>query len=90
MIFSRDTSAEARRVLIELLRRSTPAEKLALLNQAHATARVLAMTGLRMRNPGATVDQLERRYLELMLGRDLAAKVAAARLARARSATSSG
>jgi len=78
MLFSRDTSPEARRILIEILRKKTPAEKLAMVDEAIAFGRELTMTGLRMRNPGASASELEVLYLEHMLGQDLARNILAA------------
>ena len=82
MLFSRDTSPEARRMLIEILRKKTPAEKLAMVDDTIRLARELTMTGLRMRNPGASASELEVLYLEHMLGPDLARSVLAATRAR--------
>jgi len=79
MLFSRDTSPEARRILIELLRKKTPAEKLAMVADAFETARELTMTGLRLRHPGASPSELQVLYLEHMLGPELACRVVAKR-----------
>ena len=69
-----DTHPEAERVLIELLRRATPARKMAMVIDANQTARLLALTGLRERNPAASASALRRRLADLWLGADLAAK----------------
>ena len=79
MAYSRDTSPEAERVQIELLRKLRPARKLKLLSDLNELGRRLAMTGLRLRNPHATPEELERGYVRLTLGADLAAKVLSAR-----------
>jgi hypothetical protein len=81
MAYSRDTSPEAERVQIELLRRMTPARKLRLLSELNDLGRQLAMAGLRQRHPGATREELEREYVSLTLGPELAAEVLAARKA---------
>jgi hypothetical protein len=78
MLFSRDTSPESRRILIELLRKKTPAEKLEMVGDAFETARELTMTGLRLRHPDASASELEVLYLEHLLGQELARKVMAA------------
>ena len=70
MLFSRDTSPEARRLLIEILRKKTPAEKLAMVDDLIETARLFAVSGLRLRHPGASPDELEARYWQLVLGPD--------------------
>jgi hypothetical protein len=69
-----DTSAEAERVFIELLRRASPARKMAMVLSANRTARALAMAGLRERHPGETPARLRRRLADLWLGPELAAK----------------
>ena len=69
-----DTSPEAERVLIELLRKASPARKLAMVLSANRTARALALTGLRERHPGESPERLRRRLADLWLGPELAAK----------------
>jgi hypothetical protein len=69
-----DTHPDAERVLIELLRRATPARKMALVLDANRTARLLALTGLRERHPGESAIRLRRRLADLWLGPELATK----------------
>lgn len=69
-----DTHPDAERVLIELLRRASPARKMAMVLSANRTARALAMTGLRERHPGESETRLQRRLADLWLGPELAAK----------------
>jgi hypothetical protein len=69
-----DTHPDAERVLIELLRRASPARKIAMMIEANRTARMLALTGLRERHPNDSPAQLQRRLADLWLGPDLAAK----------------
>src|SRR5262245_11866434 len=78
MLFSRDTAPEVRRIMIEILRKKSPAEKLAMVDDAFRSARELTMTGLRMRHPGATASELEGLYLRHLLGPEPARKVLAA------------
>jgi hypothetical protein len=62
-----DTSSDAERVLIDLYRRMTPAEKLrrvAELNEAAA----LAPAGLRLRDPRADEREIFLRLASLRLG----------------------
>ena len=73
MVFS-DTTPEAERFLIELLRRASAARKLEMLGQMNAAARFLALQGLRARHPAATEAQLQRYLADLLLGPDLAAR----------------
>lgn len=78
MLFSRDTTPEARRILIQILRRKSPAEKLAMVDDAFQSAREFTMTGLRLRHPGAGPSELEALYLQHLLGPETANKVLAA------------
>jgi hypothetical protein len=70
-----DTSPDAERVQIELLRRTSPARKLELVGQLNETVRALALAGLRLRHPDASPEELRRRLADLVLGPELAAKV---------------
>ena len=87
MLFSRDTSPEARRILIEILRRKSPAEKLAMVDDLIEAAQEFAMSGLRLRHPAASAAELETRYWELVLGPDAVARVLATRRSRPRTRT---
>lgn len=69
-----DTTPEAERVLIRLLREATPARKLEMVLSANRTARMLAMAGLRERFPADSAAKLRRRLADLWLGPELAAK----------------
>lgn len=69
-----DTSPEAERVQIELLRRAPAWRKLELLGRLNAMARTLALSGLRRRHPEATPAELRRRLADLLLGPELAAR----------------
>lgn len=72
---SRDTSPEAERVLIELLRKAPAWRKLQLADRMSTTVRQLCMAGIRMRHPKASTAQVRRRFADLHLGPELAAKV---------------
>jgi hypothetical protein len=69
-----DTSPDAERVLIQLLRGATPARKLAMMLEANCAARALALVGLRERHPNDSPAKLRRRLADLWLGPELAAK----------------
>jgi len=75
MLFSEDTSPEAERVLVGLLRARPPAERLSSVFHLNALARSLTFAGLRDRNPGASNDEIEVLYAGMDLGRQLAARV---------------
>jgi hypothetical protein len=70
-----DTSPEAERVVLALLREMSSARKAALVDDAVRTSRRLAMAGLRSRHPGDLPARLERRLAGLVLGEDLAIRV---------------
>jgi hypothetical protein len=82
MLFS-DTTPEAEKVLIELLRRASVARKCEMLGQMNAAARQLALQGLRARHPAATEAQLQRYLADLLLGPELAARAYGPRPAEA-------
>jgi hypothetical protein len=69
-----DTHPEAERVLIKLLQEASPARKMAMVLSANRTARALAWTGLHERHPSESPARLRRRFADLWLGPELAAK----------------
>jgi hypothetical protein len=71
---SPDTSPEAERVLIELLRRASPARKIQMITSANRASRELALCGLKMRFPNDSPARLRRRFASLWLGEELAEK----------------
>lgn len=46
-----------------------------MLAQLNASARLLTLTGLRMRNPNLSEAELRRKLADLLLGEELACKV---------------
>ena len=68
---SADTDPRAEAVQMDILRRMTPAEKIALVVDANRCTEELVMAGLRMRHTEAGPDELRRRLLELLLGHQL-------------------
>jgi len=72
---SPDTSPEAEQVLIELLRRAPTWRRLQLADRMSATVRDLCLSGLRTRHSKAGETEIRRRFADLHLGPDLAAKV---------------
>lgn len=60
---------------IQLWRQTSPTRKMYMLAQLNASARTLALTGLRSRYPQETEAELRRRLADLLLGEDLARKV---------------
>jgi hypothetical protein len=72
---SRDTTPEAEAVQVEIFRRMSGRQKLALVEEANRNARELALAGLRLRHPDAGPEELFRRLMDLMLGEELAERV---------------
>jgi hypothetical protein len=70
-----DTHRDAERVQIELMRQAPPWRKLYLLGQLNQTVKLMALSGLRQRQPQATEEELRRRLADLLLGVELAARV---------------
>lgn len=69
-----DTSPDAQRVQIELIRNAPPWRKLEMVAQLNATVRVFMLEGLRQRYPDATSSELNRHLADLVLGPELAAR----------------
>ncbi len=69
-----DTSPEAERVQIELMRQAPAWRKLQLVGQLNRSLRALALSGLRQRHPGESEVELRRRLADMVLGPDIAAK----------------
>ncbi|MCX6903489.1 MAG: hypothetical protein NTW03_08430 [Verrucomicrobia bacterium] len=72
---SPDTSSEAERVLIELLRQAPGWRRLQLADRMSSMVRGLSQAGLRTRHPKAPEAELRRRFADIHLGPALAAKV---------------
>jgi len=72
---SRDTSPEAERAWIELLRQTPTWRRLQLADRMSTTMRDLGKSGIRSRYPKATEAEVRRRFAEIHLGPELAAKV---------------
>ncbi len=70
-----DTHPKIQALQIELLRTASPARKMEMLGQLNASARMLALSGLRTRYPNAGEQELRRRLAGLLLGEELARRV---------------
>ena len=75
MTVARDTSAAARRVQIEALRRLDGPTRLRMALRMSDDSRHVALAGIRHRHPEWTDDDVRRELLRLLLGRQLAATV---------------
>jgi len=70
-----DTTPEAERVQIRILRSMPSWQRFKLINDMIVTSRKLALAGLRERFPNASEQELRRRLATLLLGSELAARV---------------
>ena len=70
---SPDTSPEAERVLVELLRQAPAWRKLRMVEDTNRSVKDLLMTGLRQRFPRDSPATLRRRLADLWLGPQLSA-----------------
>lgn len=82
MIFSRDTSLEADRIMVDLLRGATLGRKWLMIDEQYDLVRSLARSGLKTRHPEADSEEIDARLYELILGPQLGPQVLAARRAR--------
>jgi hypothetical protein len=73
--FYTDTAPDMEALQVQLLRTIPPWRKMEMLAGLNASARSLAMVGLRQRFPQASESELKRRLADLLLGPDLARKV---------------
>lgn len=69
-----DTSPAIEAAQLELYREMSVERKLELVEDANATGRILALTGLARRHPGASESELHLRLFHLIHGRELATK----------------
>jgi hypothetical protein len=67
-----DTSADAERVQIEILRSMPSWRKFQLWNDLNMAMRQVALAGLRERFPAANPEELRRRLATILLGPELA------------------
>lgn len=75
MTVTRDTSAAARRVQVEALRRMGGPKRLQLALEMSEESRQVTLAGIRHRHPDWTDAAVHRELLRLMLGRELATAV---------------
>ncbi len=72
---SRDTDPAAEAVQLAIYREMPAWRKFQLVDDAIRTSRSVAMAGLRKRHPEASSAELRRRFMDLWLGEELAARV---------------
>ncbi len=72
---SRDTSAAAAAVQVEILRRMTPEQRLGLATRMSDDARAITASGIRQRHPEYSAVEVRDALLDAMLGRELASRV---------------
>lgn len=66
-----DTTPEARNVQCELYRGMSEAQKLRLVFETYRAGKRLAMTGLRMRHPETSAEEIRRLWARQHLGAEL-------------------
>lgn len=71
-----DTDAEARRIQLQVLRGMTEAQRVAAAEELTKITVHLSRTALREEMPGASESQVLLRWIELVYGKELAARVA--------------
>lgn len=71
MTLSPDTSPESLRVLTEIYRKMSPAEKLRRIFSAYETGKALAMAGLRRLHPDASEARIWHLWAKQHLGEEL-------------------
>lgn len=74
-VLSSDTHPKMEALQIQLWRQASPTRKMNMLAQLNASARMLAMAGLRSRYPQASESELRLKLAVLILGEELALKV---------------
>lgn len=70
-----DTHPKMEALQIQLWRQASPTRKMNMLAQLNASARLLALTGLRSQNPDASEAELRYKLAILILGEEIARKV---------------
>jgi hypothetical protein len=74
-LLSTDTDAESERHQIERWRAMPPVAKFRIVAELNAAADTMALAGIRLRHPGASLREQFLRLASLKLGRDLARQV---------------
>jgi len=72
---SSDTHPRMEALQIQFIRRMTSWKKISIVDGLNETVKLMAVTGIKQRNPNATPEQIHRMLAELMLGQELARKV---------------
>jgi len=71
----RDTTEDARKVLVDIYRRMPPSVKFKQIFEAYQTGKMLAMSGLRLLYPQASEKQIWYLWAKRHLGEELFKKV---------------
>ncbi len=74
-LLSSDTHPKIESLQVQFWRQASPTQKMKMLAQLNASARTVALAGLRSRYPQANQAELRRRLAGLLLGEELARKV---------------
>jgi hypothetical protein len=71
----RDTTEDARKVLVDIYRQMPPSVKFKQIFEAYQTGKMLAMAGLRLLHPQASEKQIWYLWAKRHLGEELFKKV---------------
>lgn len=74
-VLSSDTHPKMEALQIQLWRQASPTRKMQMVAQLNASARILALAGLKSRFPNASEAELHFKLAGLILGEELARKV---------------
>jgi len=74
-VLSSDTHPKMEQMQIELIRRMPSWRKFSVVDGLNETVKLMAIAGIKQRNPNATPKQVHRFLAELILGKELARKV---------------
>ena len=74
-VLSSDTHPKMEQMQIELIRRMPSWRKFSVVDGLNETVKLMAIAGIKQRNPNATPKQVHRLLAELILGKELARKV---------------
>ena len=70
-----DSDRSSERARARILREMPPNRKVELVEDANRTGRLLALAGIRARNPELSLQQQQRQLMDLVLGGELAEQV---------------
>ena len=70
-----DTDPASKEIQCRIFREMPPWRKIELVEDANRVGRILALAGIALRNPDATVSERERLLMDILLGKEEALRV---------------